>query len=401
MSSVPPSERSQLVLSLARVLHQSGIPAHRLEELLERLAGQLGMEGQFYCTPTAIIASFGGERTHLMRVAPGSIDLAKQRRIDALVAEILQGSLDARHALEMVQEIQGAPPRHGPPATVVAFGAASSGVAAVLGGAPVDILAAGIAGLLVGLLALLAARSLPFLRVFEAVAALCATAIALSAQALWPSANAMTVMMAGLIVLIPGLTLTVALTELATDNLVAGTARLASAAVVFIKLGFGVAVGVTLADSLGMAFTLRTSAGVPLWVEPLAIVVVGVALTVLFRAAWGDMFWVLLGCAVATAGAKVGIALLGPQLGAFAGALLVGVLSNLVARWRKQPGSLTLIPGVLLLVPGSLGFRSFTALLREDVSSGIEGAFTMFLIAISLVAGLLMANLLAHPRRAL
>jgi uncharacterized membrane protein YjjB (DUF3815 family) len=55
----------------------------------------------------------------------------------------------------------------------------------------------------------------------------------------------------------------------------------------------------------------------------------------------------------------------------------------------------------MLLVPGSLGFRSLVALMDDNVVSGIETAFTTTLVAAALVAGLLAANLLLPSRRAL
>ena len=341
--------------------------------------------------------------THLMRLEPADIDLGRQRRIDRLIGEVLSGELDPHGALAQITELQQAAPLHGPLLTVLSFGAISAGVAVVLAGGLADLSLSLLAGLLVGLLGLFAGHSQQFSRVFEAVAALITTLSAQLAGLLWPGVAPMVVLVAGLIVLLPGLTLTVALTELATNNLVAGTARLLGAAIVFIKLGFGVALGVGVIGSLGYGvdFGAPPAQPLPLWAQPAALALVGSAATVLFRARWADLPWVMLGCAVATVGAKAGGALMGPQLGAFFGALAIGVTSNGLARWRQQPTTLTLIPGVLLLVPGSLGFRSVTALLQQDVSSGIGGAFSMFMVAISLVAGLLMANLLVHPRRAL
>jgi uncharacterized membrane protein YjjB (DUF3815 family) len=60
-----------------------------------------------------------------------------------------------------------------------------------------------------------------------------------------------------------------------------------------------------------------------------------------------------------------------------------------------------LTPAVLLLVPGSVGFRGISSLLRQDTLSGIETTFSMFVVAVSIVAGLLMANAALSPRRAL
>jgi uncharacterized membrane protein YjjB (DUF3815 family) len=53
----------------------------------------------------------------------------------------------------------------------------------------------------------------------------------------------------------------------------------------------------------------------------------------------------------------------------------------------------------LLLVPGSIGFRSLSSLLDREVVTGMETAFTMVLIAAGLVAGLLLANVVTPIRR--
>ena len=54
-----------------------------------------------------------------------------------------------------------------------------------------------------------------------------------------------------------------------------------------------------------------------------------------------------------------------------------------------------LVPGVLLLVPGSTGFRSLALLVDQQVVIGIDAAFATLLTAASLVAGLLMAEMIA------
>ena len=78
--------------------------------------------------------------------------------------------------------------------------------------------------------------------------------------------------------------------------------------------------------------------------------------------------------------------------------MAVGVGSNLYALWRDRPAQVPLTPGVLILVPGSVGFRSLASLLDRQVISGIDMAFTMVLVATALVAGILVANEIV-PRR--
>jgi uncharacterized membrane protein YjjB (DUF3815 family) len=102
--------------------------------------------------------------------------------------------------------------------------------------------------------------------------------------------------------------------------------------------------------------------------------------------------------AMGFAGARWGASVLGPELGAFLGALVVGLAGNLYSRWQSRPAAVVTVPGLLMLVPGSMGFRSISALLDEDVLGGIHSAMSMFLVAAALVAGLLAANIFLRPR---
>lgn len=74
LPTVAPEEQhaSLFVPRLAHALHASGYAAHSLEDVLKHICDRLGLIGQFYTTPTAIVASFGTletQRTHLIRVA--------------------------------------------------------------------------------------------------------------------------------------------------------------------------------------------------------------------------------------------------------------------------------------------------------------------------------------------
>ena len=104
---------------------------------------------------------------------------------------------------------------------------------------------------------------------------------------------------------------------------------------------------------------------------------------------------------VALVGSRVGGAVLGPELGALAGAMLVGVLANVCARLMDQPTSLMLVPGILYLVPGSLGFLSVRSLLENDTAGAVATAFRMGLVAMALTAGVLVSTAALPPRRAL
>jgi uncharacterized membrane protein YjjB (DUF3815 family) len=237
--------------------------------------------------------------------------------------------------------------------------------------------------------------------VLEPVAALLASALAVAAASVLGPMSVQVATLAGLIVLLPGLGLTVAINELASRHLISGASRLTAAALVFLQLIFGVALGQRLAELLPMPPVAVFAAPLPFWTAVVALVVVALAVNVLFRARPADVIWIVAASALAFMGARLGARALGPELGAFVGALLLGMASNMLARVLRQPSVVTIVPGMMLLVPGSLGFRSLESLLARDVVAGVGTAFSMLLVAVAIAAGLLFANTLVPSRRVL
>ncbi len=131
------------------------------------------------------------------------------------------------------------------------------------------------------------------------------------------------------------------------------------------------------------------------------LTVTALALGVLFRARPREFPWIVAGAMLAFWGARYGVALLGAGLGPVLGALVVGLAGNLYARLRHRPAVVVIVPSIILLVPGAIGYRSLSFLMEKDVLSGIDNAFTALLVGVSLVAGLLLANVLVPPRNAL
>jgi uncharacterized membrane protein YjjB (DUF3815 family) len=124
-------------------------------------------------------------------------------------------------------------------------------------------------------------------------------------------------------------------------------------------------------------------------------------MVVVVRAAGRATAWIVLATFAGFLGARTGTDLLGAQLGVLVGAFALGILVNLYARWQKQPAQVVLVPATLILVPGSLGFRGVSDLLHRQTLTGIETTFGMFVVAMAIVAGLLIANAALPPKRVL
>lgn len=391
------------VLALARALHRFGTPAHRLEEALDKVCKSLGLDAEVFTTPTAIIVSFGQHhelRTRLMRVEGGELDMGKLEQIDALADDVIDHAVTPDEGSVKLAAILAAPRQFGRALWTFVHGVTSAGLAVFFGGSLQDVVLSGAIGLTLGLLAQLIARSTDQTRVFELVGAAFAAFTAAVASSWSPRISPSLVTLAALVILLPGMSLTVAMTELATRNLIAGTARLMSAVIVLLELVVGVAIGERLALAL---VHVRTGVPGPLpeYANWIALVASSIGVAVLVQAQVRAFGWILGACVVGYVGSRYGTAWLGPQMGVLVGAFALGVLSNLYARLLDRPALVVSVPAVLLLVPGSMGLRGMTSLLDKETLTGIETVFAMFIVATAIVAGLLIANAVFAPRRSL
>lgn len=404
------AEAIEFVLELGRALHGYGASAPDVEHAMEQSSRALGLRGEFFATPTSIFAAFHrGESaahdstTHLLRVEPGSADLGRRARVDEVIDDVHRGRLAAYEGLILLAAIQRDPPPY-PPWLVIACSALISASAArFFDLAPAEIALAGGVGLLVELLQLAGLRSSRLRRVQLLLSAFFAAAVVSLWAGLRGAPTPFQVVVAGLITLLPGLRLTTAMSELALDHLASGTARFLGSIMTLIALLFGAAIGVQIGalfpDTLSMEAVAASRAEMPPWTLYAALAIAPPCFGVLFRALPRDLPWILASCVLAFVGSRLGAELLGNGFEAALGGLFVGLASNVYARTLNRPAATTLLPGILLLVPGSIGFKSLFNLLERDVITGIETAFQVATVGMSIVGGLFVANVIIRPRR--
>ncbi|HMN41057.1 MAG TPA: threonine/serine exporter family protein [Phycisphaerales bacterium] len=397
----------QLLCDLGVALCESGTPAHRLEDALTSAAAVLRVEACFFAMPTALFASFdrlGPGSARLLRVQSADTHLARLIELGSILDDVLAHRLQPAEGIRRIALARTRPSPYGRILTVACFACVAACSTRFFGGGLREVAVAPLAGLAVGLLTVFGGSRLA--RLTEFLAGAVAAMVAVAAAALLDGASARSIMLGGLIVLIPGLSLTLSVTELATRNLVAGTARLMGALSTFVAIGFGVATGQQLlrhAARLPVASLEAPSTQTvpPAWTLTASLVIVALPLTVLFRARARDALVIMGSAFLAFYGARVGAWVLGPETGACIAAMIVGIGANLYARLTGNPAAVPLLPGVLLLVPGSVGFRSVQSFVANDALGGVATAFEMIYIAISIVAGLLIANAAMPSKRPL
>ena len=124
----------------------------------------------------------------------------------------------------------------------------------------------------------------------------------------------------------------------------------------------------------------------------LGAVIAPLAFMVLLNAEARDAGWILVSCLIAYATARFTTDAFGDQLASFVSAAVVTALSNILARLRGSSAMVTAVPGLLILVPGSIGFRSVSSMIGAEVEAGIATAFHVAMIGISLAAGIVAGS---------
>ncbi|MGK7297321.1 MAG: threonine/serine ThrE exporter family protein [Candidatus Wenzhouxiangella sp. M2_3B_020] len=398
------SPYATLVLNLGRALLRVGAPAHRLETAMQVMADRLGLTAEFFSTPTALIATLGdGDRqqTYLARVEPAGTDLGKLADLTGVMEALASGEIDPEEADRRVRSIDERPAQHRGLVLLVAYMMVSAGAATLIGGGWRESMLAGVLGLITGSGVLALSRRGELSRLLNPLTATLVTLVG----TLWCGFDMYTALtpavVAGMIALIPGMDLTVATRELATGHQVSGAARLASTVAVFALLTVGLALGGWIARSFIGVVPAHPPSPLPIWMIPIGLAIAALGFVVLFQAYWRDWIWVVAGCLLAWSAGAYGGLLGSPVLAAFLGALAVGLAGNFYARASGRPASILQIPGLILLVPGSIGMRSLSALLGQDVISGLETGFLAVMVAVALATGMILASALVPPRLSL
>jgi uncharacterized membrane protein YjjB (DUF3815 family) len=190
------------------------------------------------------------------------------------------------------------------------------------------------------------------------------------------------------------------MSELATQNLLAGAGRLAGACMLLVMMGAGVAVGSHLGQLICSTPLLSPWVGavndqataVPAAVVWLSVAGLGLSLVAVLQAPLRAAGIAALAALVAWAVLQYANTHLGPIGGVLVAAIVVTSGGHLYQRLRGKPALLFQLPGLLTLVPGSVGFRGLDALIQNDSLTGIKATTEMVLTATALAVGMLLAH---------
>ena len=393
----------------ARQLHMAGVAAHQFERMLTALADKLGFNCNALSSPTSIFLSFQYQDDEddnrpipmqLDRMEPPTINLGNTAELYDLGNCLLDGEISAKQAYKKLKNWQ---PKQLYPIwlQIICWGLSGGAVAVMLSASWPGVAGAALSGALTGVLITQAGATLRQ-GGLEAIAALLSTFLVFALNQFVPGLDVFVIIMSSLIVLIPGLGLTIAVTELSTDHLASGSARLSGALATLLKLSLGVLIGTVIVGWFGWSADIEAAAVLPAppdWFRWPALLAAAFSFGVLFSVRKKEFHIAMLAAVVSYVVSRAGVAAGGLEFGVLLASMAVAVLSNLYGRVYKQSGALVRVPGVILLVPGTIGYHGATALFLDGGANLTDTTLLALRLLIALVGGLLFGNTLLPPRR--
>ena len=185
---------------------------------------------------------------------------------------------------------------------------------------------------------------------------------------------------------------------LANDALESGSIRLFYGLLRFLMLGVGAAVASRVWQLFGSLPSSIDSQPLPFAAVVAFLVMGAFALILCLQARLRDAPWILAAVLIAYCSQELTKLVLGPSGSPFAAAFVLGVAAQLHARSSGHLVGAMLVPGLLQLAPGFLGTRAVLGLLAGRSSDQPAVFLDVFLIALQLATGLLVASLLFRRR---
>ncbi len=403
-------EKTKFVSALGLSLHQCGATSHRIEQHLTNVCELLGIHGTFFHTPTTFTFCFwlddpAQQHIQMERIHSNDENLGRLELLDELIERFAANELNFEEMRCELDRVLAMPGYYSKWLQCLAWIALAGCFAALLSSNANDAIVSCLVTILIFALTQASTRFHRLQAPLEIIAAMVSGILVTGIAALGVKINVPFVILSTIVVFIPGLSLTVALSEIAQRDLVSGTSKFVHSVMGLFKLYFGAILG------MGIGAILWGSAAdtivheiytFPDWKTLPIILGLSFFLLVAFNIHIKQMLWFACSSIIGYYVAHSAEAYFSMAASMFLGAFAVGVYSNLYSHIKNAPASMVLSHGLILLVPGSKTYIILNSWITgEQMLENSSNGNQAFLIFISLVAGLLFANALIVTRKSL
>lgn len=234
----------------AKVLMASGAETARVEATVEHIGKSCKIPVNSYATPTGITVTVGTDKpiTVVTRVKNRTINLDKVAEINTISRSLAAGRITFPAADKAVDEVVRKAPLYENKTIYFAQAVCCAGFALLIDGHWAAVPPAFVVGILARYVELKCSKLSPFLLVF--LNALAVTIFADICSIFYTHVGHKAIVIAGIVPLLPGLSLTNAIADLMAGELLAGVARTTDSLLTAAALAAGAAVGISIGQVL-------------------------------------------------------------------------------------------------------------------------------------------------------
>ena len=387
---------SQFVTQLVSQAHEYGTSFVRLQDFMSQLPQLFGFHGAMLPASPFLFFEFWRQADPqpsrvTVRLPVGSFDLSKLSQLGILVNEPTAGKVAIEEGTSRLKQIDSLLPPFKNPIVALGYALCGGGFAVLLSSSWLDVIFAALLSLVVYAITLTAAHSQWLANRLNFTAAFAASILANLLAFLFPGSNAFIVSLCAVIVLIPGLALTLGIAELASKIVISGIARLVDGILVTFALVVGNVLGSSVVNALWTVPPPEAALDMPLWITFLSVIVLMLGLVFAFQVRLPDMGWVILAGGFAYVGVVVG-GQLGNWQGSFLGALLLGLFASFFTLRLHRPSSVVMLPGIMILVPGVAAYFGLNALQTSGIIGALPAVWGVLVQIIAIIGGLFIAS---------
>ncbi len=399
-----PSDRDILgfMMAFSRLYLNSGGPTSRLEDNLIRIGSHFDRETEVFATPTGVFVTLNDSVTNddpttaLARIRETGTNLGQLCELEKVITELGDDKITVKQATAALKD---------PLLSRNHYSRLVTGGAAFVAGAvasfinyqrPAAAIGSGLITVCIWFLMNHVLKRHVANPIFsDFTGAFLNLALAAFAHAFLAPLSIEAYAIGGMVMLVPGLSLTTAIAELAEQNLVSGTAKLMQATMALLALGLAYLLFQQITLSLHFLGVLQPVAPKhsTQWVSALGVMLNISCFCVIFKVppkmlAWGTLTGLAGWLALETL-RGTGAAAAGPYLGA----VMVGTVSLCFGKIFRLPSQVFSVPGIVAMLPGMLALSSFRYFAAGDQDSGLAFTFEVAITAVSIVFGLMTARL--------
>ncbi len=395
-------DKYKFIVQLGKALHTYGVPSYKSQIYLSEIAKKKGIKGSFMDTPTWINYAFFEEDDHTYNhvecVPPGELNLGALSRIVEITNNVLNNKLSFVNAKVEIEKIKTERLGYGKLIELIAFMASAGAFSVILDASWASAALAAFNGAVIYGITLWSLKSRYIKTTLESLVSFLATIVTVIVAQFVAQINISMTILASIIVFIPGLSITTALEEITSRSLVSGTAKLFDALVSLFKQFFGVVLGLTVMSQFIDIVPNDVIRDVPEWVNYIAVTFLALGLLPVFKVRPKDLiFGVIAGFASYYTTVLMGFS--GLMISIFTGTIVAVLASKLFGRITKSPELVFLVPGIIMLVPGSKAFIGLSSILITAAPGATNTGEQILYIFMGIIGGLIFSGSFIESRK--